>query len=211
MTRKIYERFTRSFRNPTKLSIMLLLAQKKNMTVTQMSGYIEVTKANLYHSIVELVKDGLVSEPEVQIRKSYIEKYYHLNALVFRAIDPFELQKRLNQDANSTEYKDLLEALFMSFSFYFKIYAHEISKASPEKLEQMIKAVKEENLLLAALSLDDDQYSYELKEMNDILKKSTVRKKRSGLKEPLGKSTIFGEENRIFVLAMPRSIEGLIS
>ena len=47
--------------------------------------------------------------------------------------------------------------------------------------------------------------------MNDILKKSTVRKKRSGLKEPLGKSTIFGEENRIFVLAMPRSIEGLIS
>src|SRR5487761_939012 len=211
MTRKIYERFTRSFRNPTKLSIMLLLAQKKNMTVTQMSGYIEVTKANLYHSIVELVKDGLVSEPEVQVRKSYIEKYYRLNVVAFRAIDPFELQKRLNQGANSTEYRDLLEAFFMSFSFYFRIYAHEIRKAPSEKLEQITKDLREERLLLVALSLNDDQYDYELKEINSLLKKVAVGEKAVRTTACAKTIDYIGEANRIFVLAMPRSVERLMA
>jgi predicted transcriptional regulator len=212
MTRRIYERFTRSFQNPTKLSILLLLTQKKEMTVTQMSRYIGVTKANLYHSIVELVKDGLVSEPEIQVKRNYIEKYYHLNLLALRAIDPYELQKRLNQGASSTEYKDLLESFFTSFSLYFKIYAHEMGKAPPEKLEQIMKDFKEERLLLSSLSLEDEQYAYELREIRSLLKKAMLREKTARSNGITKRPEYFGEdENKIFIVAMPRSMAGFIS
>src|SRR5579863_7211616 len=159
MTRRLYERFAKSLQNPTKLSVMLLLVQNREMTVTQMSSHIGVTKASLYHSIAELVRDGLVSEPRVQVKKNYVEKYYQLNPLARKTIDPHELQRRFNQGANSTEYKDLLEAFFISLSLYFRMCAFSVSKASQERTKSIVKEVEKRRLLLSSFSLDDVQYS----------------------------------------------------
>lgn len=175
------------------------------MTVTQMSNYIRVTKASLYHSIVELVNDGLVSEPEVQVKKNYIEKYYHLNTLAFKAIDPFELQRRLNRGANATEYKDLLEAFFTSFSLYFQIYAQQIRNVSSDRLQQIAKELKEERMLLWAFDLEDEDYR-ELKEIRTLLKKAMAREKAKPDTDA-ERSEHFGEAvNRIFIVAVPRSL-----
>jgi predicted transcriptional regulator len=209
MTRKIYERFLRSFQNPTKLSIMLLLTQKKEMTVTQMSAYIGVTRANLYQTVCELVKDGMVSEPHVQVKKNYVEKYYHLNSVVFKAIDPYELQRRLNQGAGSHEYKDLLESFFTSFSLYFKMYAHLLNTSSAGKLEVIIKGFKEDQILLSTLTLDDARYAEELREIRTLLKKAAMFGEKNSKSTPKS-SDYFGEENRIFVVGLPRSMARFI-
>ncbi len=191
---------------------MLLLTQKKEMTVTQMSNYIGVTRTNLYNSIVELVRDGMVSEPEVQVKKNYVEKYYRLNTLAFRAIDPFELQKRLNQGAGPSEYKDLLESFFICFSLYFKIYAHVMSESSREQLEEVSKELKEERILLSALSLDDDEYAYELKEIRTLLKKGTIMREKTAKQKTTAKvSDYFSDDNRIFVIALPKSVALFVS
>jgi predicted transcriptional regulator len=185
---------------------MLLLAQRKSMTVTQMSSYIGVTKASLYHSIADLVKDGFVSEPEVRVKKNYIEKYYHLSTLAFRAVDPFELQKRLNQGVNSAECKDLLEAFFTSFSLYFQIFAYRIRNTPMEKLQQFAKELKEEHLLLCAWNLDDDVYQQELKEIHTLLKRPMAKEKAKS-DSAIQRSEHLGEEtNKIFIITMPRSL-----
>ncbi len=191
---------------------MLLLTQKKEMTVTQMSNYIGVTKTNLYNSIVELVRDGMVSEPVIQVKKNYVEKYYRLNTLAFRAIDPFELQKRYNQGAGSSEYKGLLESFFICFSLYFKIYAHVISESSRDKWEEVSKELKEERILLSALSLDDEQYAYELKEIRTLLKQRLIaREKTARQKTTARASDYFSNDNRIFVIALPKSVARFVT
>ncbi len=203
MTRRIYERFSRSFQNPTKLSIMLLLTQNKRMTVTQMSDYIHVTKASLYQSIAELVNDGFVSEPEVQVKKNYVEKYYRLNTLAFKAIDPFELQKRLNHGASPSEHKDLLEALFTSLSIYFRIYGNGIRNVSSGQLQQIAKELAEGNILLRVFDVADEDYQHELKAMQTFLK---AREKATPNIESQRFENFGVAENRIYIIAVPKSL-----
>jgi DNA-binding transcriptional ArsR family regulator len=194
MTKKLYDRFAKSLQNPTKLSIMLLLAQNREMTVTQMSSHVGVTKASLYHSIAELMKDDLVSEPRVQVKKNYVEKYYRLNPLARRTIDPHELQRRFNQGANSTEYKGLLEAFFISLSLYFRMYAHSISNASQTRTKSIVREVEDRRLLLSSFSLDETQYGLGLQEVRDLLKRTRARE----ADRPVGRP-----ENKIYIIAMP--------
>ena len=190
---------------------MLLLTQKKSMTVTQMSNYIGVTKASLYHSIVQLVSDGLVSEPDIQVKKNYVEKYYRLNTLAFKAVDPYELQKRLNQGANAAEYKDLLEAFFTSFSLYFQIYANEIRNISSDKLQQVAKELKEEDMLLWVIDLDDEGYQHELKEIRTLLRKAASREKPKANNVPQRSEQFSEGNNRIFLVAIPGSLKRFAS
>ena len=185
---------------------MLLLTRIGSMTVTQMSNYMEVTKASLYQIIVELVNDGLVSEPEVQVKKNYVEKYYHLNTMAFKAIDPYELQRRLNQGANPVEYKDLLEAFFTSFSLCFQIYAHEVRYASPDRLQKMAQELEEENLLLWGIDLEDEDYHHELKDVRMSLKKVAPRARAKSNRAIRRPERFADASNRIFVIALPRSL-----
>lgn len=195
MTRRLYERFAKSLQNPTKLSIMLLLVQNREMTVTQMSSHVSVTKASLYHSIAELMRDGLVSEPRIQVKKNYVEKYYRLNPLARRAIDPHELQRRFNQGANSTEYKDLLVAFFISLSLYFRMYAFSVSKASQERMKSIAREVEDRRLLLSSFSMDDAQYALGLQEVRDLLRRTRARE--------AAEQSIGRPENKIYIIAMP--------
>jgi hypothetical protein len=58
-----------------------------------MSKVVRVSKANLYHFVNQMVKDGLLSKPEAHIKKNYVEKYYRLKENFFEAIDPSEQRK----------------------------------------------------------------------------------------------------------------------
>ena len=81
--------------NRTKLSIITLLVRRKRMTVTQMSKLIGTTRSNLYQTIGDLVSSGIVNEPEVVVRRNYVEKFYTLNEPVFRELDSERWKNRL--------------------------------------------------------------------------------------------------------------------
>ena len=66
----IFANLMRTFRNPTKMSIIFLLTENGKMTVTQMAEQVNVTKANLYHFVKEMVNDGIVLRPEVRVKKN---------------------------------------------------------------------------------------------------------------------------------------------
>jgi DNA-binding MarR family transcriptional regulator len=70
----IYKILLNTLENPTKLSIVLLLSHRDKMTVTQMSKVVRVSRANLYHFVGQMVKDGLLSKPEAIVKKNYVEK-----------------------------------------------------------------------------------------------------------------------------------------
>ena len=71
-TAGIYDLLFKTLSNPTKASILMLLAMKDRLTVTQMAKHIKVTRSNLYHFVGEMVEDGLLSKPQVVVKKNHI-------------------------------------------------------------------------------------------------------------------------------------------
>ena len=78
----IYSKLLKTFQNSTKMSIILLLSENGKMTVTQMAKQVDVTKANLYHFVGEMTRDGLLSKPEQY--RSLLQSYLTSLGLYFR-------------------------------------------------------------------------------------------------------------------------------
>jgi hypothetical protein len=108
------------------------------MTVTQMSKFVRVGKANLYHFVSQMVRDGLLSKPETLVKKNYVEKYYGLDEKFFEALDPSEQRKRLKA-ARPEEFKTILQSTLVSIGLDFRLMAEEIARADETTLKQIAK------------------------------------------------------------------------
>ena len=138
MTKNRYEILSEVFRNPTKFRIIMLLTEQGRMTVTQMSKLISVSKSNLYHFISQMVKEGLVLEPEVIPKKNYVEKFYRLNEEMFRAEDPKEWEKVLVGASNS-EIKEVVSSVLMGYSMTLSFIADRVAKSDDSEGDDLRK------------------------------------------------------------------------
>jgi DNA-binding Lrp family transcriptional regulator len=138
MTKNRYEILSEVFRNPTKFRIIMLLTEQGRMTVTQMSKLIDVSKSNLYHFISQMVKEGLVLEPEVIPKKNYVEKFYRLNEEMFRAEDPKEWEKVLVGASNS-EIKEVVSSVLMGYSMTLSFIADRVAKSDDSEGDDLRK------------------------------------------------------------------------
>ena len=138
MTKNRYEILSDVFRNPTKFRIIMLLTEQGRMTVTQMSKLISVSKSNLYHFISQMVKEGLVLEPEVIPKKNYVEKFYRLNEEMFRAEDPKEWEKVLVGASNS-EIKEVVSSVLMGYSMTLSFIADRVAKSDESEGDNLRK------------------------------------------------------------------------
>ena len=138
MAKNRYEILSDVFRNPTKFRIIMLLTEQGRMTVTQMSKLIDVSKSNLYHFISQMVKEGLVLEPEVIPKKNYVEKFYRLNEEMFRAEDPKEWEKVLVGASNS-EIKEVVSSVLMGYSMTLSFIADRVAKSDDSEGDDLRK------------------------------------------------------------------------
>jgi DNA-binding Lrp family transcriptional regulator len=192
--RDIYKILLNTLENPTKLGILMLLTHKHKMTVTQMSKLIKVSKANLYHFVGQMVKDGLLSKPEALIKKNYVEKYYRLDEKFFEALDPSEQRKRLKA-ARPEELKTILQSTFVSLGLDFRLMAEEIARADDKTLKQIAKSVSDERTTISYSILSDKAYEYVLAELKRI-NKTTM--------EAEGREKPSLQGNRVILVGLPR-------
>jgi hypothetical protein len=192
--RDIYKILLNTLENPTKLSILMLLTRHRKMTVTQMSKFVRVGKANLYHFVGQMVKDGLLSKPETLVKKNYVEKYYQLDRRFFEALDPSEQRKRLKA-ARPEELKTILQSTLASLGLDFRLMAEEIARADDKTLKQIAKSVAEERITLSYSILSDKAYEHVLAELKRINK--TITKVESREKPSL-------QGNRMILVGLPR-------
>ena len=166
----------------------------RKMTVTQMSKFVRVGKANLYHFVGQRVKDGLLSKPEALVKKNYVEKYYQLDEGFFDALDPSEQRKRLKA-ARPEELKTILQSTLASIGLDFRLMAEEIARADERTLKQIAKSVAEERITLTYSILSDKAYGHVLAELKRINKTITEVESRE-------KPSLQG--NRMILVGLPR-------
>lgn len=138
-----YEVLSNAYRNPTKFSIVLLLAEHERMTVTQMSRYISVSRSNIYHFVSQLVEDGILNEPEVVPKKNYVEKFYRLNQQLFESVDPEEWRKMLRR-MKLIDLRGLLSSVLMGYSLVLSMAAERVARSSDDDIKRMMDSMLSE-------------------------------------------------------------------
>lgn len=127
-----FEIISKTYSNPTKFGIILLLLENHRMTVTQMEKYLGVSRSNIYHFAGQMVSDGILNEPEVVPKKNYVEKYYTLNVdmIQFKEEDWEEGFNTLAVD----DLRVMLSSALLGYSMDLKFHAERLSKASEEEI-----------------------------------------------------------------------------
>ena len=124
-----YEALANAYRNPTKFSIIMLLAEQERMTVTQMAEYVSVSRSNLYHFVSQLVDDKILNEPEVVPKKNYVEKFYSLNEELFKSTD-YDRWSGILKSKSPDEIRGLLSSVLMGYSMMLSMTANRIAQSS---------------------------------------------------------------------------------
>lgn len=161
--------------NRTKLSIITLLVRRKRMTVTQMSKLIGTTRSNLYQTIGDLVSSGIVNEPEVVVRRNYVEKFYTLNEPVFRELDSERWKNRL-QSLTVDQSREIVVSFLLSQSMNLQIMAQEIQMSSEEVSPKIKQLLQSDRIFMSYGRISDATYNRLLeheKTLMDIFEKNS--------------------------------------
>ena len=183
--------------NSTKMSVLLLLARNEKLTVTQMARHIRVTRSNLYHFVAEMVKDGLLAEPEVVVKKNHIEKYYSQNQEFWKAIDPFAQNRRMLEKLTPDEGRKLLRSALLSMSLQYRLYADEFANATDEEMERVAEQFGKNRLMLSVWSVDDDVFDMVVSSVKKLLADVVAE----GNRRPAKKGKV--EQNSVYIACIP--------
>ena len=164
------KKLVESFRNQTKLSIIIILFQKGKLTATQMSKIIGTSRSNLYQNLKEMVEDGILGEPESKVRKNYVEKYYYPNTEIFERFSQEDQEKALI-DKTPEELKEYLISALNSQILRLRIIAREIEMMSRKESEKIRDMYFYDQMLFSNSWVKKETYEMVIKHLREIVYK----------------------------------------
>lgn len=173
------------YSNPTKIGVLLLLSEQEKMTVTQMSEYLDVSRSNLYHFVGQMVKDGVLNEPEVVAKKNYVEKFYTLNEDLFRISDMINWPEFLSGTSLS-EVRSMVASSLLGISANLRIMAERLAIAGDDEINRIKSWISSTPyfILVSTLKKDSsDRVRKHLDEMMEDLLDHDATKDRKDEKE----------------------------
>lgn len=145
----------RAFKNPTKLAIIALLLKYKQMTVTQLSKITRTTRPNLYRSIKELVEDGIIMKPRIEVKKNYVEKYYEINLKIFNEVKNEHIMSAIGR-ASAQDLRELAVSFLLMNSLLSNVFAEQVRMASDSEIEKFRKDMLNGYILMSYSTLSQN-------------------------------------------------------
>ncbi|MFG1449100.1 MAG: winged helix-turn-helix transcriptional regulator [Thermoplasmataceae archaeon] len=153
------KRLIESFRNQSKLSILIILLQDGKMTATQMAKIIGTSRSNIYQNLKEMVEDGILKEPEVVVKKNYVEKYYYPNT---KLLDDFSEKQQMDLMTKKSpdELREYLISGINSEILRLKIIARKIEMKSNDEVRRDFDSQFFDQILFTNSWLSRKSYEY---------------------------------------------------
>lgn len=178
-TQDLVEAYIQTMKNTTRASIVFQLARKSEMTATEISRVLGEDVDVIYYHMKFLRKLGLVSEPRVEVRGNYLEKYYSLSPEMRQSSTEADKSflKKL-KEVNPEEYRKVLLTSFALLKSVVAGSANQIETADENALNSLNK---KRNLVVWIIYCTEELY-YEL--LKDVKKFTKVpeEEKNSGEK-----------------------------
>jgi DNA-binding transcriptional ArsR family regulator len=113
-TQSYAEAYVRTMKNSTRAAIFDQLYRKSELTATEIARNLGKDVDVVYYHMKFLKKLGLVSEPRVEVRDNYIEKYYSLAPEAKQNLGRGESEKltRKIEEMEPEEFRQLLMGAF---------------------------------------------------------------------------------------------------
>ncbi len=146
-TDEISVKILEAYSNPTKMKIIFLLSDEREMTVTQMASNIDVGRSNLYHFVQQMVEDKILCEPVVRPKKNYVEKYYKLNTEMFGISHIKSLYKEF-EGFSADQAKSIISSVLTGAGTYLLLLAKKVIEMDDETLEKIGQAFLKKNMVL---------------------------------------------------------------
>ncbi len=153
------KRLIESFRNQSKLSILIILLQDGKMTATQMAKIIGTSRSNIYQNLKEMVEDGILKEPKVIVKKNYVEKYYYPNT---KLLDNFSEKQQMDLMSKKSpdELREYLISGINSEILRLKIIARKIEMKSNDEVRRDFDSQFFDQILFTNSWLSRKSYEY---------------------------------------------------
>jgi DNA-binding transcriptional regulator GbsR (MarR family) len=167
---KIRKKLFESFKNQTKLSIIVVLFQKGKLTATQMSKIIGTSRSNIYQNLKEMVEDGILAKPESKVRKNFVEKYYYPNTGLFERFSP-EDQEKVMIEKTPEELKEYLLSSLNGQILRLRIIVGEIEMMSEKETKKLREMFLYDQILFSNSWVTKNTYEKVLKHLKEVVNK----------------------------------------
>lgn len=189
-TQDLVEAYIQTMKNTTRASIIFQLARKSEMTATEISRVLGEDVDVIYYHMKFLRKLGLVSEPRVEVRGNYLEKYYSLSPEMRQSST--EADKSFLKKLKGVAPEEYRKVLLTSFALLKSVVAGSANQIETADENVLNSLNKKRNLVVWIIYCTKELY-YEL--LKDVKKFTKVPEEE----KDSGKKTY-----TIALLAMPK-------
>jgi len=167
-TKEVTDAYIEAMKNTTRASVFFQLVRKPEMTATEIAKALDEDVDVVYYHMKSLKKLGIISEPRVEVRENYLEKYYSLSPEIkkrFAEVDR-EANKKLGEMPPEEFRQMLLTACALVKSIVIGS-ANQIENADVGVIDSLIK---QKNFAIGFLYCTKERYSALLDDLRKITK-----------------------------------------
>jgi DNA-binding transcriptional ArsR family regulator len=165
---EIAEAYMETMKNATRATIFAQLYRKPELTATEISKILGEDVDVVYYHMKFLRKMGLVSEPRVEVRGNYLEKYYSLTAEAKQSIAGGELGTRERKVLDKTEPEEFRQVLMTAFALIQSLTAGAANQIKRADRDVIANLKKERNITIQFIPCTKERYYELLKNLKEI-------------------------------------------
>jgi len=165
---EIAEAYMETMKNVTRAAIFDQLFRKPELTATEISKILGEDVDVVYYHMKFLRKMGLVSEPRVEVRGNYLEKYYSLTAEAKQSIAGGEVGTHERKVLDKMEPEEFRQVLMTAFALHQSLAAGAANQIKRADRDVIADLKKKRNITIQLIPCTKERYYELLKNLKEI-------------------------------------------
>jgi len=167
---KVAEAYLETMKNVTRAAIFDQLHRKKELTATEISKILSMDVDVVYYHMKFLRKMALVSEPRVEVKGNYIEKYYSLTPETRKSIAGQEYGKLEEQVLDRMGPEEFRRVLMTAFALIQSLTAGAANQIKRVDEDVIAEILRKRNISINIVGCTEEYYYESLKKLREIVR-----------------------------------------
>jgi DNA-binding transcriptional ArsR family regulator len=164
--------YMETMKNVTRAAIFAQLYRKPELTATEISKILGEDVDVVYYHMKLLRKMGLVTEPRVEVRGNYIEKYYSLTAEAKQSLFGEERRTLERKALDKMDPEEFRQVLMTAFALVQSLTAGAISQIKQVDRDVIADLKEKRSVSIQIIGCTEDRYSELLEDLKEIARVS---------------------------------------
>ncbi len=167
---KIAEAYMEAMKNTTRAAIFNQLYKETELTATEISKILREDVDVVYYHMKFLRKKGLVSEPRVEVRGNYIEKYYSLTPEAKQSMTGEEYGTSERKALDKMEPEEFRQVLMTAYALMQSATAGAANQVKRVNKDVIADLKKKGDLTIQIHHCNKERYYELLKNLKEVAK-----------------------------------------